>query len=682
MDNSFIVLQEANWWLILAAVVAAVFAVVAYWRVSYPWSARFSVLLGMLRFVGVFLVLFLLTNPLLRQLQNQTEAPVVAIVYDNSTSVSLMTDSVLLQNLEGRLQSLQGNLEDQGVESYFYTLEGQESAMSLSNDESRSNLSATLTSVTEAFEGRNLAGMIFMSDGIYNRGVSPTYLNYPKPVFTVGLGDTVKAKDIAIQSVKTNAVAYQGNQFPVEIVLDQEGYDGEEKEVRLSRRGETLESQRITDERKVSFFVEATEPGLGRYTVTISRMEDETSYQNNSYDFYVDVIEGRERILIMAPAPHPDISAIRNALARSENYEIELHIPGLTKDQPSGEYDVVIEHDAFSARSPQVELQGNPARWYILGFRSKLADLPLITGVEVTQESNQRDNVKASFNPVFSAFDLGSDDVDIFSKYPPISVPFGEYALSGPVQVLIYQQVGSIVTKRPLLSVFDDGSEKSAFLAGEGFWQWRILEGIENGDSKNFDEMVQKLTQFLSVKADKRKFRFQPRKSSFDENEAVEFDAELYDAIYERVYNNKIDITINNEEGESRTFEYFPSEADGGFNMGATAPGVYRFTATTNYGGERYTSSGELLVRRINLESLNLTADHDVLREISRNSGGRFYGADDIAELDGVIEELEPRGVIRTSESYFPLVNSLLIFLAAVVIFTLEWFLRKFNGSY
>ncbi len=682
MDNSFIVLQEANWWLILAAVIAAGFAIVAYWKVSYPWSSRFSILLAFLRFAGVFLVLFLLTNPLLRQLQNQTEAPVVAIVYDNSTSVSLMTDSVFLQNLEGRLQSLQGNLEDQGVESYFYTLGGQEPAMSLRNEESSSNLSATLTSVTEAFEGRNLAGMIFMSDGIYNRGVSPTYLNYPKPVFTVGLGDTVKAKDIAIQSVKTNAVAYQGNQFPVEIVLDQEGYDGLEKEVRLSRRGETLESQRITDERKVSFFVEATEPGLGRYTVSITRMEEETSYQNNSYDFYVDVIEGRERILIMAPAPHPDISAIRNALARSENYEIELYIPGLTKDQPSGEYDVVIEHDAFSARSPQVELQGNPARWYILGLRSKLADLPLITGVEVTQESNQRDNVKASFNPVFSAFDLGSDDVDIFAKYPPISVPFGEYSLSGPVQVLIYQQVGSIVTKRPLLSVFDDGSEKSAFLAGEGFWQWRILEGIENGDSQNFDEMVQKLTQFLSVKADKRKFRFQPRKSSFDENQAVEFDAELYDAIYERVYNNKIDITINNEEGESRTFEYFPTEADGGFNMGATAPGVYRFTATTNYGGERYTSSGEFLVRRLNLESLNLTADHDILREISRNSGGQFYGPDDIAQIDGLAEQLEPRGVIRTSESYFPLVNSLLIFLAAVVIFTLEWFLRKFNGSY
>ncbi|MEM9327586.1 MAG: hypothetical protein AAGA85_18105 [Bacteroidota bacterium] len=682
MGNSFIVLQEANWWLAIAAVAAAGLAAIAYWKVSYPWSAGFSWLLALLRFAGIFLLLFLLLNPLLRQLQNQTEDPVVAFVYDNSTSVALMTDSLDLIRVGDALSGLAQTLEDRGVESVFYTLEGLQPAVAVSNEETSSNLSSALSSVTEAFEGRNLAGMVFVSDGIYNRGISPTYLSYARPVYSIGVGDTVKAKDVAIQSVKTNAVAYQGNQFPVEVVIDQEGYDGLEKTVSLYRRGEVVQSERITDDRKISFFVEAQEPGLGRYTVAITSMEEETSYQNNSYDFYIDVIEGRERVLIMAPAPHPDISAIRNALARSENYEIELHIPGLTKQAPNGEYDVVIDHHAFSPKSPKDQLEGNPARWYILGLQSNITDLALATGIQIDQEGNQRDNVKASFNPVFSAFDLESDDIDIFAKYPPISVPFGEYVISGPVQVLIHQQVGSIVTKRPLLSVFDDGTEKSALMAGTGLWQWRILEGIENGDSENFDEMVKKITQFLSVRADKRKFRFQPRKSSYEENEAVRFDAELYNAIYERVYNNRIDVTVTDEDGEVRTFEYFPAETDGGFNMGATRPGVYQFTAATSFGGERYTSSGEFLVRRLNLESLNLTADHNILREISRNTGGDFYTLSQLEQVGNLVEDLNPRGVIRSSESFFPLVSSLLIFLAAIVIFTLEWFLRKYHGSY
>lgn len=684
MDQSLVVLDYSFWWLLPAVLLAMAFSVLSYFRVDYPWSKYLSLLMGTLRFFAVLLLLILLLNPLVRQLQNQEEQPVVAVLYDNSESVKMGTDSLTLQGLQQSLIALRDELAAEAVAMEFYTLEGlgDMNQEDLAHDQKESNLSRSLQRVVEGLSGKNLSSMVLLTDGIYNRGVSPSYLNYPRPVFTVGLGDTIPSKDVSIKQVKNNAVAYQGNSFPVEVILDQEGYTGVTKEITLSRRGVELATQTITDERKVNFEVATSEAGLGRYTVRVAAQSGENSYDNNFQDFYVDVIEGKEKILIVARGPHPDISAIRQALSGSENFETELFIPGVSKRLPAGEYDVVIEHNAFSQNFPVIDIKGDPSRWYILGPQSRTPLAAEKTGLLINRKGNQRDLVKASFNPAFSSFELNRDEIEIFTKYPPISVPFGDYSASGPMQTLIYQQIGSVVTGRPLLAVFDDGATKGAILVGQGLWQWRLLEGIENENSNNFDEIVNKLIQYLSVKADKRKFRFLPESSSFRANDEVVFRAELYNDIYESVYNNKIDVTLTDEQGSTQAFEYYQNEGDAGFSVGTLESGVYSFTARTNYGNKTHESSGEFLVRVINLESTDLTADHEVLKEVSKKTGGKYVSAENFNEVPQAIKALNPRGVIRTSESFFPLLSAWWFLLLAILLFSCEWLLRKYFGSY
>ena len=38
------------------------------------------------------------------------------------------------------------------------------------------------------------------------------------------------------------------------------------------------------------------------------------SYLNNVKDVFVDIIDGRQKILLLANAPHPDLGAIKNAI--------------------------------------------------------------------------------------------------------------------------------------------------------------------------------------------------------------------------------------------------------------------------------------------------------------------------------------------------------------------------------
>ncbi len=682
MDNTFVVLEQPNWWLLIAALLALAFAATGYFKVNYPWSRGLTWTLATLRFVGTFLLLLLLLDPLLRQVINRIETPHVAIVYDNSESVGMMTDSVRLTQFNDELKKIISELESDGISTDFITLNDASAIESLAFDAKITDLSRVLRATSDKYEGQNLVAIVLVSDGIYNRGVAPSYLRFPHPVITLGLGDTIPPKDLFIREVKTNSIAYQGNKFPMEVLVGSEGYDDIPKVVSLLHNGRTIEEKEITNERRVTFEVIGENAGLNRYTVRLSDLEGETSWQNNKSSVFVDVVDGKERILIVGPAPHPDIAAIRRALRKSDNYETQTYIPGISKEMPVGEYDVVIEHQAFTRNSPKLQLEGNPARWYILSSRSQIDGLATTTGVSVTRKGNQRDNVVASFNPTFSAFGLDPAKTEVFSGFTPISVPFGEYAQTGPVQPLIYQQVGSVVTSRPLLSVFDDGSTKSALLMGEGIWKWRLLEGIEYAKVEGFDDLITKLIQYLSVKADKRKFRFKPAKSSFAENESIVFHSELYNDIYEEVFDYEVNLRITGEAGQVQSFEYFPAAGGRGLDIGALSEGVYKFSATTTLGNESFNLEGDFQVENLNFESLLLTADHRLLREIASSNQGTFLKQQQVDRLSTVIDQLEPRGIVRSNETFSPFIKNWKILLIVVAIFSVEWFCRKYFGAY
>jgi hypothetical protein len=60
-----------------------------------------------------------------------------------------------------------------------------------------------------------MGGVVLMSDGIYNAGISPLYSTFNFPVYTLGIGDTLQHVDVAIKNVSYNKIAYEGNKFPV-----------------------------------------------------------------------------------------------------------------------------------------------------------------------------------------------------------------------------------------------------------------------------------------------------------------------------------------------------------------------------------------------------------------------------------------------------------------------------------
>ncbi|MAE87682.1 MAG: hypothetical protein CMB80_33420 [Flammeovirgaceae bacterium] len=679
MDNSWYSFDISPIWVLVALIAALGVSILLYSKKKTPWSRTINILLGFLRFGAIFLLILLLVNPLLEYNTNKTEEPIIVIALDNSESIELRDSGTNLSALNKWLKSALSALE----EEYLVRLEG----ITLDTVDATSkttDLSTLLRGIETKYEHENLAGILLATDGIITKGQSPDYQNFGVPVYTLGLGDTIPPKDIIIQNVRNNKVAYQGNKFPVAVNVFQKGFNGSQVNLTIRENGQQISSQKVnltSATHEVNFLLEAKTAGLRRFSVSIEEREGESSFENNRKDIYIDVVEGKDRILILAPSPHPDINAIRSVLEETENYETTLFIPGIQQIPDIKEYDLIIEHQAFSGVNyGDFKASG---KWYIVGNRSRINLLnQAVNFLNIAQKGNQKDQVRGSYNSQFSKFKLIDESLDRMQNYPPISSPFGEYTVATPTEILLYQQIGSIVTNRPLWAFFDDGEQKTGILTGDGIWQWKLQESASNGDARLFNDLVLKTVQYLSIKVNKDRFIVKPRQADYQIGDQVILDTEVYNEIFERSYGNTIDLTITDQEGNIKTYQLIDNPANSYFKIGVLEPRIYTFKASTAVGGNKFFEQGSFAVRDIQIEGINLTANHNLLRRLSQNTGGKFEHFSNQSRLIDEIKEASYKSTISTSREKLPLIDSIWVILLIVGLLAVEWFLRKYLGAY
>jgi len=106
--------------------------------------------------------------------------------------------------------------------------------------------------------------------------------------------------------------------------------------------------------------------------------------------------------------------------------------------------------------------------------------------------------------------------------------------------------------------------------------------------------------------------------------EKVVFETEIYNAIYEKLYNLPIKLTIKDEKGFTRNYTYSTSVDNTKFEISGLPAGVYRFNASATVLGKSEQSTGEFVIQDLQIENINLTADFDVLRQLSNKTGASF----------------------------------------------------------
>ena len=658
------------------------------------WSKRLNAFLAIVRGTLVSILCFLLLAPLVRTIQTTTDKAKIVLAIDNSQSAAETGQSALASLEEARRQ-----LAEEGFEVSIQTLkpdENVEQLDSLKFNSTTTNLSAMLSNIRSNFEGQNLTDVILLSDGIVNQGVSPSYGTYPFRVHTVAIGDTVPDRDVQLRNVTANRVAYMGNEFPIQVDVAANGLSGRSTTLSLRQGGRTIATQNVVINRNdffqsFTFTTSSNQKGVQHYTVEVGAVSGETSTQNNRREVYIDIIDGREKILIFGLAPHPDIKALRSLIEQNENYELDvrlLTVENNLNDLTEKAYDLIILHqlpDAPGLGNEYVRrlLAKNTPTFFILGNQSAVgAANGLNRTVQIAANPGQFDKVTGLYNTSFQLLNLDNQKLEILERLPPLSVPFGEYRLSPGSETILYQRVGSVGTTKPLLAINTSGERKTAVLAGEGLWQWRQEEFALTENQTVVDELFQKVIQLLSVKEDKRKFRVYPVSAEFDAGDRVIFQTEIYNDIYEKIYGQEVRLDISNEKGETQNYTYTHTEENPRFEISGLPEGVYRYRASTNLRNGPEQVSGQFVVKNTDLEAQNTTADFGMLRELARQSGGQFVQPATVESLVQMLTTNRPPDRLDSTEQMAELIQLKWLFFLLLLLATVEWGLRKYSGSY
>ncbi len=708
-----VIFQSSPWWILVCLLVGAAYAFAMYQPVFRRgtvgvsgggtvggFDRNLTYGLAALRFVVVSVLCFLLLDPLIRSLTTITEKPKVVLAIDNSESVVTAGRPALNKPLQ-QLQQLRDALTEKGLDVAVRTFgDSSEATTDLTQipfTQRTTNLSSLLSGIRSDYEGRNLTDVVLVSDGIINQGLSPTFGQYPFAVQTIGLGDTIPKRDVQLRGIVANRIAYLSNQFPIQSEIVSNGYAGRSATVILRQNGRELGRQSVgfkgnaDDFKQVTFQTTATQKGVQHYTVEVLPLPGEFSLRNNKQDVYIDVIDGKEKVLLLALAPHPDIKALRSILEKNQNYEIDVRILTASADaSPPADkvYDLVILHqipDNTGSGMPLLQkyLAKNTPMLFVLGNQSAIGPFNTSNPVmQITANPGQADKVTGTFNASFKQLNLDPDRLELLAKLPPLLAPYGEFKLQPGSEVVLYQQVGSVKTTKPLLAFNLTGPRKTAVLAGEGIWQWRLEEYALTDKQDVVDELIQKVIQLISVKEDRRKLRVYPIRNEFVAGEKVIFETELYNDIYERVYDRPVRLDIMDEKGIMRSFNYTPTAPNSRFEISRLPQGAYRFKATVNVNNRAEQTTGQFVVRDLQLEALNTTADHGLLRQLSQQTGGQFYSPNNVdALVKKLIEQPRPARLSSTEEMN-QIINWKWLFFVILALASIEWGLRKYFGGY
>lgn len=686
------------WWLVLLCVVAGlVYAGLLYYREKklLEFKRSFIYLLAFLRFLVIFLVAFFLCDPLIRYVTRDTEKPLIIVAIDNSASVRMNKDSAFYnKEFSGKVSALLEDISSKFDTATFTFGENVKSGHTLSFSDKLTDMSGLFKELNDRFSHRNIGAVIIASDGLYNKGTNPLYssLGLKCPVMTIGLGDTTERRDLILKDVAHNRYAYLGNTFPFEIVVDARQFKDKKSTLTVSYKGNTVFSQVISINSNsflltVPVQLEAKEPGLQRYRVSLTPLEGELSKQNNSRDVFIEILDARQKVLILAHSPHPDVAALRDAISVNQQYEVETSTIDDFNKQFNG-YNLVILHQlpgSSTANNRKLNelFNGGTPVWIIVGASTEPAEFNrLNTGVKIPTLKNKTNDAMPSFVEAFTLFTLTDEQEDFFRKLPPLLAPFGTYKTSNAVNALLYQRIGMVKTENPLWLFSDMNGRKAGITAGEGLWRWKLTDYSEHGNNNFFNDLVSKTVQYLSVKADRSQFRINA-KTDYLENEPVEFRAEVYNASFELINDPEVNISIISEEGKKYLFVFNKSGSSYYLNAGSLPVGKYTYEANTKVGDKLLVSKGQFSVSAIQLESMITTADHGLLFSLAKGHGGSFVPVADMDKIPGMLENREDVKTISfTQKKLSDLINIKWIFGIILFLFTLEWFLRKRGGAY
>ncbi|MBL7932246.1 MAG: VWA domain-containing protein [Bacteroidia bacterium] len=679
------IIVNSPWYFFVLSILFGLFtSYFLYFRNRKNKDAPLGVLrmMSILRFLYLCILCFLLLSILFKHIKTETEKPTIVLAIDNSSSMVGTGDSVKIrkeisQDLKSISQAL-GEKYELKTLLFGSRVTSGESLPAFTEKET--DLENLINEVENNYSNQNVGAMVILSDGIFNKGASPVYsaekLGFP--VYTIASGDTNEIRDVLIAKVNHNQVAYLGNNFPVEVILQAKKFNQKTVLLSLYENGAKKSEQNITINSDnftgvYHFTLSAGATGIVKYTARVTAPEGDKNVGNNSRDFLIEVIDNKEKILLLAANPHPDIAAIKDAVLNNTSYDISY---GLMQDFKGNfkSYNLVILH-GFSNNNLTLlkNCQDNAIPYWIIA-PSTSDNLP---GLRLSGTINKYNDAEPQLENSFGYFTLSSEFRSFANDLPAVKTFFGNYNLGNGSSVLLKQKIGTLDTDNPILYCTEVNGLKSAVFIGDGLWKWKFRDFTEHNNHNLFNELITKCVQFLSVKSDKSFFRVIFPKI-VNENVRVELQAEVYNRSYQLINEPEVSLILKN--ADNKTFNYTFSKTSNAYalDFGLLPPGEYEFEAKVTSNNELFIKKGRFVVKEVASEKTNIVADHHLLFQLANRTNGKMFYLNNNQDLIKELmnnENIKP--IVYSQSTVSSAIDLKWIFWVILLILATEWFFRK-----
>jgi uncharacterized membrane protein len=333
-------------WGLYIGIVAVAAIVVLAWRASRGASAWRRAALVALRGAAAVAAMVVFLEPAVELRQVAREPNRIAMLVDTSRSMSLAESPqgpTRIERVRRMFAASQATLAgwEQDHKIDYYTFAETVSASSLAalaTDPAQGKatlIRKALEHVRSRYEGRDLAGIVLVSDGAATGSFDEDGGDGAMRDFLRSLETRVHTvwaardglRDVAIVRVNADEFAFVRTVVRVEAVVRTTGLPARTVTVTLSTDGLPLRQKQVElpegdGEVKVAF--EVTPPRVGRYVYEISvpPVPGEAVTTNNTRSFVMRILRDKIRVLQVAGAPSWDVRALRAMLDHDPNVDL------------------------------------------------------------------------------------------------------------------------------------------------------------------------------------------------------------------------------------------------------------------------------------------------------------------------------------------------------------------------
>ncbi len=724
MNSYHLGLSGSWWWLILLIVLATGFTLFVYRRTVPEIPTSKKAILVTLRWIAIFLLLFILFEPMFTLIRGAFEKPKLAVLLDNSLSMALVdakgdrkqdyknavAGSDFLSLPESQRNIISFDYDTKEYKNFNFD--------SLKLKGQLTDISKSFKFVNQVLEKENTGAVLLITDGSYNTGNNPIYESdlTGKKVYVIGIGDTTEPKDASIQSIITNDIAYIDNPVPVNVNLKISGFSGGEVSIKLLDNGAQISEQKVTisSDKQVYSLLFQYNPkaeGIRKLTASVSNLDGELTLKNNSLSEFINVLKNKRKIVIFSGSPNPDLTFLRSIYEGEKGVEVKTFIQKQGAEYFEGNPTKALLHDAEMIvligfpinTTPQNSMElirdevekGKPlffiASQYLDYIKLKpLEDyLPFNTISSKPQEFLALGDFKkeSASNPILKISGAESD-IESWNQLPPIFRTETFVRVKPESEVLAGIKVNNTQLKEPLILTRNFQNKKSIAVLGYGLYRWKLL-GYAAEVSKGrtnvpdlYSTFVQNSHRWLSINQEYKNVIIKTTKKVYNQSEKVEFYAQIYDAMYAPVENANVQIKIT---GGNQNRELMLNSIGNGRYTGfveGLAEGDYFFSGDATQNGTLLgKDNGRFSIGDVSLEYLDLRMNIGLLRTLAERSGGKFYFASNASSfMNDLRKDAFFKEKAMTLRSEYNLWNLSWILGLAILCLTLEWFLRKRSG--